>query len=273
MGLEYVRVMPQAQLQTVGSFFLLDHFFERELLPQPSVGKRGTGPHPHRGITTLTYILKGSNEHLDSQGNHAIVESGSVQWMKSGRGIVHDEGPPEDFHKQGGDFHMMQFWLLLGDDEREDEPHYMPLTRQAIPEKEIDSQGSKLRILLGEYCGSVSPLPYRKSAFLYHLVLQPGALFYYTIPSSVSVAILPAKGDLSINKELLKQSELIACEGEETTLELLNTNNEAIDVMIFGGEPFGERFYSSGPFVMSDYEGIVQAHQDYNAGKYGEIAQ
>ena len=270
MGMEYVRVMPQAQLQTVGSFFLLDHFFERKLPPQ-ELGHRNTGAHPHRGITTLTYIIKGKNEHLDSMGNHAVVDSASVQWMKAGRGIVHDEGAPEDFQASGGDLHMMQFWLLLRDDNRDDDPHYLPLRSDDVPEKVLDERGSVLRILLGEYCSAASPLPLDTDSFLYHLVLKPGSVFYYTIPEGNELALLAAKGEVWVNNELLPQSGLMASDATTDTVEITNQSAEPVDVMLFGGEPYGEPFYSNGPFVMKDYAGIVQAYQDLEAGKYGEL--
>lgn len=271
MGMEYVRVMPQAQLQTVGSFFLLDHFFERNLPPEEHMAHRGTGAHPHRGIITLTYIVKGRNEHRDSRGHHAVVESGSVQWMMAGRGIVHDEAAPEDFQVKGGDLHMMQFWLLLGDQDRDDEPHYIPLMSASIPEKVLDEKGSVLRVLLGDYCSLQSPLPMRKFSFLYHLVLKPGASFFYTLPQGAELAVLAAKGAVRIDGEILEQSNLLAFNGAERTLKIANEMETTVDVMLFGGAPFGESFYASGPFVMKDYEGVVQAYQDYNAGKYGEI--
>ena len=271
MGMEYKRVMPQSQLQTVGAFFLLDHFYERHFEPQDKIMQRSTGAHPHRGITTLTYVLKGSNEHIDSLGNHAIVNSGSVHWMKSGRGIVHNEGAPVEFQKQGGDFHLMQFWILLSDDEREDNPEYQPLVATDIPEKTLDDDGSLLRVLLGEYCSAKSPLPNGDGQFLYHLMLSPGQAFYFTKPRGEDLAILAAKGSLKVDKEMLKQSELLVFSGNECTLALINEEAEAVDVMLFGGQPYNESYYSSGPFVMKDYEGIVRAYQDYNVGEYGEI--
>jgi redox-sensitive bicupin YhaK (pirin superfamily) len=152
MGLDYFRMMPHSDLKMVGSFFLLDHFPEQDVTAVSNPAGSNIGAHPHRGITTVTYVISGENEHRDSLGNHAVVNSGGLQWMKAGNGIVHDEGPTEAFLTTGGTVHMMQFWLVLNAEEREDTPDYYPLINENVQEKTIDDNGSKLRVLIGKYC-------------------------------------------------------------------------------------------------------------------------
>ncbi len=271
MGMDYVRVMPQPQLQTVGSFFFLDHFYEREITPKELSDSRGTGAHPHRGITTVTYVIKGENEHKDSLGNRAIVTSGGMQWMKAGRGIIHDEGVPESFLKRGGPMHMMQFWVLLGENEREDAALYLPVPHDDIPQLELDKAGSVLKVLIGEFCVSKSKVKTGKPHFLFHLSLQGKQVFYYTLPENTELAILAAKGSVEVQNEELTQSDLFAFGEVDETIKLYNPSDETVEIMLFGGEPFGERFYSHGPFVMGDREGIATAYNDLYAGKYGEV--
>lgn len=271
MGMDYVRVMPQPHLQTVGSFFFLDHFYEREIVPQELAINSGTGAHPHRGITTVTYVIKGENEHTDSLGHSAVVKSGGMQWMKAGRGIVHDEGSPEDFLRRGGALHMMQFWVLLGENEREDAPQYLPRADAEIPHLKIDDAGSILKILIGAFCASKSDIPTGKPHFLYHLSLVGNAEFYYTLPDDVELGVFAAKGGLEVDAQGLKQSELLFFNEEQKTVRIFNPDETPVDVMLFGGKPFGERFFSHGPFVMGDRKGIMTAFDDFQAGKYGEI--
>lgn len=271
MGLDYFRMMPQQEVKMVGSFFLLDHFPEQEVEGVSDPSGSNIGEHPHRGITTVTYVIEGENEHRDSLGNHAVVNSGGLQWMKAGNGIIHDEGPTEDFLISGGKVHMMQFWLVLNAKEREDTPDYFPLLNENIQEKVIDDDGSKLRVLIGKYCSLSSNVPYQKEQFLYHLRLEANSEFYYTLPASTEVAIFMSKGKAVLNDEVLQQSSLAAFNEEGQTLHIKNPNSEYVDVMLFGGEPFGEPIFAQGPFVMGDPQGMQRANEDYFAGKYGTV--
>ena len=271
MGLDYFRMMPQENLKTVGSFFLLDHFPEQKVeAVNPSEGN-SIGTHPHRGITTVTYVIAGENEHFDSLGNHEVVQSGGLQWMKAGNGIVHDEGPTPNFLSLGGMVHMMQFWLVLDSLEREDPPEYYPLFTKDIQEKILDVQGSKLRVLIGKYCGLSSSVPYRKEQFLYHLRLSPYSEFYYTLPANTELAVLASRGLLLVNEQEVPSSTLLAFKEEGITLRLNNPNAESIDVMLFGGAPFEESIFSQGPFVMGDAKGMRIANEDFFDGKYGKV--
>lgn len=271
MGLDYFRMMPHPTLKLAGSFFLLDHFPNQEVAAVINPAGSNIGAHPHRGITTVTYVIEGENEHRDSIGNQAVVNSGGLQWMKSGSGIVHDEGPTENFIAKGGTVHMMQFWLVLNSSEREDAPAYYPLQSEDIQEKILDDAGSKLRVLIGKYCSLSSSVPYKKEQFLYHLNLAPNSEFFYTIPQNAEVAILSSKGVLDVDGEKVQSSSMLAFDEEGKSLRLSNLTAEAIDVMLFGGEPLGESIYSQGPFVMGDREGIITAYDDFYAGKYGEV--
>ena len=271
MGMAYQRLLPHQQVQTVGSFFFLDHFYERHIPPAKAQLGRGTGAHPHRGISTVTYVIKGENEHLDSLGNQAVVRSGGVQWMRAGRGIVHDEGAPSSFLTSGGDMHMMQFWVVLGDEEREDPPSYLPLQSHEVPEVIIDEAGSKLRVLIGNYCSVSSVIPVKIPHFLYHLHLAKKSEFYYTLPTGAECAVMAAKGGMVVNDQALNQSQLFVYKEDSTTLKLENVSDEPIEVMLFGGVPFDFPIYSQGPFVMGSREGLKQAYEDFYAGMYGDI--
>lgn len=271
MGLDYWRMMPHRDVKMVGSFFLLDHFPEQEVTASSNAAGSNIGKHPHRGITTVTYVIAGENEHRDSLGNHAVVHSGGLQWMKAGSGIVHDEGPTEAFLTTGGKVHMMQFWLVLDASEREDKPDYYPLHSESIQEKVIDDNGSTLRVLIGRYCSLVSEIPYKKEQFLYHLSLEANGEFYYTLPAATEVAVLMSKGEVMVNAEALEQFSIVVFDEEGQTLHIQNPTNKSVDVMLFGGEPFGESIFAQGPFVMGDAQGMQRANEDYFSGKYGTV--
>lgn len=271
MGLDYFRMMPHPTLKLAGSFFLLDHFPNQNVAAVANPTGSNIGSHPHRGITTVTYVIEGENEHRDSIGNHAVVNSGGLQWMKAGKGIVHDEGPTDNFISKGGTVQMMQFWLVLDASERDDAPDYFPLQNEDVQEKILDEAGSKLRVLIGKYCSMSSSVPYKKDQFLYHLNLAPKSEFFYTIPQNTEVAILCSRGVLDVDGEKVQSSSIVAFDEEGKSLRLSNMTDETIDVMLFGGEPLGEPIYAQGPFVMGDRDGIIKAYDDFYSGEYGEV--
>ena len=118
--------LPARGLDMVDPFLLVHHWAdEQEGGKHPS--ELGVGPHPHRGFTPATFIFKGKLHHGDSTGRSDIVEAGGVQWMNSGRGIIHSERPPMDFAAEGGEFEIIQFWVNAPKARKMDPPSYQPL--------------------------------------------------------------------------------------------------------------------------------------------------
>lgn len=272
MGQPYFRLIPEIKTKTVGSFFLLDHIYERSIEPRPVKPLNGSTAHPHRGIITATYLLEGENEHHDSLGNKQIVTSGGLQWMNSGNGIVHDEGMTENLQQYGGKVHLMQFWILLPALNRIQAPSYMALENDKINETIIDNNGSRLRVLIGNYENTNSSIPTLNHEFLYHINLKKGSNFFYTKPEKFELGIFTAKGQLNLNNSQLNESSLLVNKAGEQTYHLKNNTNEEIHIMLFGGLPYTEQFYAQGPFVMGNPEEIKKAYSDFYNNKYGEIS-
>src|SRR5262249_24570638 len=130
------RILPDAHIQAVGSFVFLDHLMpSKHLASEPAKVVNGRGAHPHRGIATLTYIINGEADHYDSAGHHAKVNSGGIQWMKAGNGIIHDEAVNVD--RQANDLltHALQFWINLPSKQKAEPPEYLPVSASDVPVK------------------------------------------------------------------------------------------------------------------------------------------
>src|SRR5206468_9746019 len=135
----------------VGPFVFLDHALPIQHLPgEPIRRANGTGAHPHRGIATLTYILNGEADHLDSKGHHAKVSSGGAQWMKAGNGIIHDEVVNVDSQSNKLLTHGMQFWINLPAKNKAEQPAYLPLQENEIPRQKLSDERGWIKVIAGE---------------------------------------------------------------------------------------------------------------------------
>ena len=162
-------------------FLLFDHFAFNNPLEGPI---RGFPMHPHRGIETVTYILDGSVNHRDSLGNAGVIGPGDVQWMTSGRGILHEEMPKRS--ENSGDIYGFQLWVNLPAAQKMSQPRYQEVTSSTIPV--IEKDGATIRLVAGELDGIRGPVTEIAASPLYMDVkLAPGSRFIYPIPSGHTV--------------------------------------------------------------------------------------
>lgn len=174
-----IRSLPSRQMRMVGHFTFLDQMPLKTYPTQEfkeGVLKMGDGSHPHRGIATFTYLLKGGVEHFDSAGHHGIVNEGGIQWMKAGNGIVHEEVIVVDDNEATVSLNGMQFWINLPAKNKAESPDYMAVQNEDIPEIELPSGVGSVRVLVGEYEGAVSPIPTYSELFNYHIRINKGRL-------------------------------------------------------------------------------------------------
>ncbi|MCF6297557.1 MAG: pirin family protein, partial [Flavobacteriaceae bacterium] len=235
-----------------------------------SIGQ-GSFAHPHRGIATLSYIIKGTVEHYDSAGNHGIVHHGGMQWMKAGNGIVHDEIIHVKKNSAITEQLGMQFWINLPAKNKTDKPEYMVIQSADIPEIVLPKNKGKIKIIVGEFEKFKSKIPTDSKLFLYHLELNGGQSHSISIDKGDESAIALIRGKAVINGTEVAQSDFLVFDKEGDAIEIANKSNEMIDIMIFGGEPYTETIAFGGPYVMNSQAEIAQANTDFYAGKYGKI--
>lgn len=263
------RVFPGPGFKNIDPFVFLDHFGPHfhDLAGSPFAG--GTGAHPHRGFCTFTYLFDGEMEHADSQGHRGVIGAGGVQWMKAGKGIVHDEKPPRAFLEKGGILDGLQLWINLPAAHKGDIPAYMALDNRQVPEAKLE--GGVLRILIGEYGGLQSDIPAYSSMLVGHLMLEAGKECAIGIPEGWNVGLYQRRGTLQLEGVPLAQGRLAVLSREGDQIRVANPSDLPQDTILLAGKPIGEPIYASGPFVMDTIEGINTAFADFHAGKYGVV--
>jgi len=265
------RIVGNRYVDAVGPIVFLDHALPVRHSPnEPRRKANGEGAHPHRGIATLTYIFNGEAVHLDSKGHFAKVNSGGVQWMKAGNGIIHDEVINPDPKTNDLLTHGLQFWIDLPAKNKAEKPEYVPVMPDEVPQKKLDDNGSWLKVILGEYEGLSSRIPNYTKQFIYHIHLESGKQFVLeTTKDWEYAAFLPITNAL-VNDSEYKQGEFLLFDRDNGTIEI-KSDDGATDIILFGGEPYAEPIIAQGPFVMNTQHEISQAYNDFYEGKYGEI--
>jgi redox-sensitive bicupin YhaK (pirin superfamily) len=265
------RIVPNRYARAVGPFVFLDHIAPKvHALDEPPM-KTGTGAHPHRGIATLTYLLNGEGEHFDSAGNHAKVNSGGIQWMKAGNGIIHDETLNVDPQENTRLTHGLQFWVNLPAKIKTELPQYLGVQARDVPQKVLDQDRGWIKVIAGTYDDLVSQIPSYSGQFIYHLHLEAEKGFSHSSEKDWEYATFILESKAIINDTEFKAGDFVEFDRNGGLIEINNNAAMAIDLILFGGEPYREPIVAEGPFVMNSREEIAEAYRDFFNGKYGTI--
>ena len=261
------RALPERLRKSVGPWVFLDHFGPFRVKP----GEDGVGPHPHAGIETVTYLLSGRNEHLDSAGHRGIVGPLGAQWMTSGRGIVHAEYPrPENDAEMTQ--HGMQLWTTLPRALKQMAPRYQRIDADAIPT--VKGAGYQVRVVAGAHADASGPAEVLMPTLLWHVSVAPGARFTSTIPDGFEVAayVMGGSGAFSEGLQRLGIGALVLYADEDGGVSFANSGGEALEVMLLGGAPAEGPLIFHGPFVMNNIEQVRAAEVAYQSGQMGSLA-
>jgi redox-sensitive bicupin YhaK (pirin superfamily) len=241
-------------------FLLFDHF----AFDNPS-GKIGGFPmHPHRGIETVTYMLKGSVYHRDSLGNAGKITPGDVQWMTSGRGILHEEMPQRD---PGGMVRGFQLWVNLPAKLKMSAPRYQEVTAKTIPE--VNKDGAKVRIVAGSLDGATGPVTEIAIQPTYlDVTVEPNRAFTHPIPEdhTAFAYVIDGEGIFS-NEETVSAVRMVVFEGGDH-IHVQGTNKSAVRFLLVSGQPIGEPIVPYGPFVMNTKEEIQKTLVELRNGTF-----
>ena len=265
------RMLPNRYADAVGPFVFLDHIGPTKHAPDEPTEKNGSGAHPHRGIATLTYILKGEEEHFDSRGNYGKIHSGGVQWMKAGNGIVHDGNFNVDPETNDLLTHGFQFWINLPSRNKAEPPQHVAIQANEVPQKLLDDKKGWIKVIVGEFDELISMIPSYSEQFIYHIRLEAGNQFSIATENGLEYAAILPDHKAVINDAEFEAGDLIEFDKTEGTIDISNNGAVAIDVIVFGGEKYPEPIVAGGPFVMNNQDEIAQAYSDFHAGKYGKI--
>lgn len=256
--------MPTRSLEMVDPFIFLNHHGPQNY--QPNNGGLPFGPHPHRGMETVTLILEGDIAHKDSGGNNSVIESGGVQWMTAGKGLIHSEVSSEAFKKNGGPLEILQLWVNLPARLKMTPPRYKGLQKAAIPTTSFDDGKVRAQVISGSLNKTAGAFETLTEIHLSTLFFQPGAVLQTLVPESHNILCYIIKGEIKVNGEIvgaLHQLEFNN-DSQELRIEALGES-----ILLFGhAEPFREPVVAGGPFVMNTREEIDQAYEDYQNGKF-----
>lgn len=248
-------------------FFLLDYAAPAYF--PPTSRPRGVEQHPHKGFETVTIVYQGELQHRDSTGSHGKLAPGDVQWMTAASGIVHEEKHDAEFSKRGGKVEMAQLWVNLPKAHKNDAPGYQNLSKADIPVVKVGRE-SYVRIIAGEFLGHKGAARTFTPINLYDVQLKKGDQVTLSLPENYNTAAVVLKGTVSINDEHTASGVQLAL-FEHAGTEIQLTALEDASVLILNGAPINEPVFAYGPFVMNTEEEIVQAIEDYNAGKMGHL--
>jgi redox-sensitive bicupin YhaK (pirin superfamily) len=256
--------------ERMSPFFLLD--FNAEVNYPPSDISRGVGVHPHRGIETITIAYKGSVAHHDSAGNAGVINPGDVQWMTAGGGVLHKEYHEEDYRKKGGAFEMIQLWINLPKKYKMTPAKYQSILHKEKGKVALPQNAGTVHVIAGEYNGVKGPAQAFSPVHLYDIHLNPQGEVKFTLPAGYNTGMLVVDGDIVVNGfHKVPENHYVQLKNEGGTIHL-KANQKKTIVLVMSGEPLNEPYVSYGPFVMNTEEEIRQAIKDYNAGRFGFLA-
>ena len=243
-------------------FLLFDHFAFNNPLEGPI---RGFPMHPHRGIETVTYMLDGSVNHRDSLGNSGTIGAGDVQWMTSGRGILHEEMPRRG---DSGNIYGFQLWVNLPAAQKMGQPRYQEVNASTIPT--IEKDGASIRLVAGELDGIRGPVTEIAASPLYMDVkLAPGSRFSYPIPSGHTLLANVFEGAGEFAGEAVEAVSMVVFNDDGDQIEVkCDAAGKGVQFMLIAGAPFKEPIVPYGPFVMNTVEEIQQTIADLRSGKF-----
>jgi redox-sensitive bicupin YhaK (pirin superfamily) len=266
-GVNLIRVLTQPLQQRLDPFLMLDAFGSDD----PDDYIAGFPDHPHRGFETVTYMIAGRMLHRDSVGHEGLIETGGVQWMTAGSGLVHSEIPQQAEGRMEG----FQLWLNLPAREKMIPPWYRNFNASELPCVET-AAGVTVTVIAGSSHGVTGAVTRERTAPLFlDLHLPPGARFEQALPIEQNAFIYVYRGAVEIaGQSIPSQRMAILANDADADGVILTTQGEASGetsggarVLLVAGRPLREPIVQQGPFVMNTMQEIQQAVRDYSAGR------
>lgn len=258
-GVKLHRAFGYFEASLFDPFLMLDDFRSNN----PEDYLKGFPWHPHRGIETITYILKGDVEHSDSLGNKAITKAGSVQWMTAGSGIIHQEMPRGD---RDGSMYGFQLWANLPSGKKMTAPEYREISAEEIPTI-VRNDNTSIKIIAGEVDGLKGPATGIDIDPEYLNITIPGEHeFIHPVKKGYTVFIYITGGKGFINGEPVEDKALVLFEdGDEIAVA---ADTSPLSFLLLSGKPIEEPIFWRGPIVMDTAEKLEKAFQEYNEGTF-----
>ncbi len=273
-GFPVRRAFAGVDLSELDPFIHMDQMGEVEYAPGEA---KGTPWHPHRGFETATYMIDGTFQHQDSIGGGGLITNGATQWMTAGKGILHIERPPDEEVALGGLFHGVQLWVNLPAADKMVAPRYQDLHADGVTLVSSPDGGALVRVIAGNVAGFDGPGITHTPISLAHVTVQPGARLVLPWPKDFNalVYVLSGQGAVGADRRPVRTGQL-AVHGPGDAIELAADPQQdgpgrELDVLVIGGRPIREPVAAYGPFVMNTRAELVQAFEDFQAGRLGQV--
>jgi redox-sensitive bicupin YhaK (pirin superfamily) len=273
-GFPVRRAFAGVDQQLLDPFIHMDQMGEVEYAPGEP---KGTPWHPHRGFETVTYMIDGEMAHADSNGGGGLITNGDTQWMTAGGGILHIERPPDHLVASGGLFHGFQLWVNLPSTLKFAPPRYQDIRGMQVALLSSADGGVLLRVIAGDVAGHAGPGRTYTPITMVHATLSPGAKL--TLPwrqdFNALAYVLAGRATAGERGRPVSSGQLVVFGAGDTITVAADAKQEGrnpnVDVLLLGGRPIREPVAAYGPFVMNTRTELVQAFEDYKAGRLGSI--
>ncbi|HRW18866.1 MAG TPA: pirin family protein [Dermatophilaceae bacterium] len=273
-GFPVRRAFAGVDLADLDPFIHLDQMGEVDYAPGEP---KGTPWHPHRGFETVTYIIDGTFVHQDSHGGGGLITNGDTQWMTAGSGLLHIEAPPEELVVSGGRFHGTQLWVNLPRALKMSPPRYQDIRGGEVSLLTSADGAALVRVIAGELDGHPGPGITHTPITVVHATVHPGGRVELPWPAAYNalVYVLAGSGTVGPQRRPIRTGQL-AVLGSGDTIEATADEQQGgpsrtLELYILGGQPIREPIAAYGPFVMNTRAELVQAFEDYQAGRLGTI--
>jgi redox-sensitive bicupin YhaK (pirin superfamily) len=268
-GFPVRRAFAGVDLKQLDPFVHMDQMGEVDYGPGEP---KGTPWHPHRGFETVTYIIDGIFRHQDSNGGGGLITNGDTQWMTAGGGILHIEAPPESLVMSGGLFHGVQLWVNLPSRLKMTQPRYQDIRSGQVALLASADGGALLRVIAGSLGGHDGPGITHTPITLVHATVSAGARVRVPWAADFNALgyVLAGSGYVGLDKRPVRMGQLGVFGGGDVLTFGADPGGD-LDILLLGGQPIREPVAAYGPFVMNTRAELVQAFEDYQAGRLGTV--
>ncbi|MCW5906452.1 MAG: pirin family protein [Chitinophagales bacterium] len=258
---------PYGELKRMSPFFMMDYNAKIEF--PPSEHQRGVGVHPHRGFETVTLAYHGKVAHHDSAGNSGIIGEGDVQWMTAASGVLHKEYHEKEFARKGGSFQMVQLWVNLPAKDKMSQPKYQAITSAQMGKYALPDGKGQIDVVAGTFKDVKGAASTFTPIHVYNLYLKGGAKLDFELPENFNTGILVLEGEAVLNDKTVTQDHFALFKNSGTEIHI--ETGDGAKLLVLSGEPINEPVVAYGPFLMNTKQEIIQAYEDLNNGKFGQL--
>ena len=267
-GIPVTRAFPVPEMREFDPFLLFDHFGPINYEPG---GATGVPAHPHCGFEAITYLLGGEVEHKDSWGGQAAIETGDIQWMTTGSGLIHSELVTEKFKKSGGIIQGLQIWVNLPKKDKQVKPWYQHIKKDDIPVIK-ESSGVEIKVLVGKVKETKSLVQTYSPVSIFDVQFSNSGQINLEISKNQIAMVYVIDGELQFVEEnkIAAKGQMIYYDQSADEINLTSISTEG-SYLVLAGEPLNEPVVRHGPFVTNTEGEMKQVMLDYQNGKMGEL--